>query len=182
MLAQSGAEYILSIESNQRAYLKCLIVQQALKFKADILLGDFQPYLAATYDRYHFALCSGVLYHMTDPVGFLTNVARVSDSIGIWTHYYDAAIIESRPDLQPKFSARPRNVETSHRTLKLYQQSYLQALDWGGFCGGPKQTSYWLSKEDIIAHLEDQGFSVRIGSDDPLHGNGPCMLIYAQKI
>lgn len=181
MLSRAGASSVLSIESNQRAYLKCLIVQQALKFNAEFLLGDFQPFLAATAETFDFVLCSGVLYHLTDPVGFLSNLGRVGRSIGIWTHYFDRSVIESTDYLKPKFSLTPKMVQTPHRTLRLYKQSYLQALDWSGFCGGPEITSYWLSKDDIIAHLQDQGFTIRIGGDDPTHSNGPSMLIYAEK-
>ena len=181
MLAQSGAARILSIESNQRAYLKCLIVQQALKFAAEFKLGDFQPYLARADESFDFALCSGVLYHMTDPVAFLTNVSRVSKSIGIWTHYFDEKIIASTGYLTHKFAKTPKLVETGRRTMRLYKQSYKQALDWRGFCGGPEIMSYWLPKEDIVGHLEDQGFTVTIGNDEPAHSNGPSMLLYAQK-
>ena len=181
MLALGGASRIVSIESNQRAFLKCLIVQQALKFNAEFLLGDFQPYLAATQERFDFALCSGVLYHLTDPVGFLTNLSRVSNSIGIWTHYYDADIIQNRPELKHKFLPTPKIVETPGRRLELYQQSYLNALEWSGFCGGPEITSFWMSRQAIIDHLEDQGLTITIGDDTPDHPNGPCFLLYAER-
>ena len=181
MLARSGAASVLSIESNQRAYLKCLIVQQALKFPADFMLGDFQPFLATTSETFDFVLCSGVLYHLTDPIGFLTNIGRVAKSVGIWTHYYDRDVIEGTDYLKPKFAPTSKPLKTAHRTLQLFEQSYLQALDWNGFCGGPKITSYWLTKHDILAHLQDQGFAVKIGDDDTAHPHGPCMLIYAEK-
>ena len=182
MLAQAGASRIVAIESNQRAYLKCLIVQQALGFQANFLLGDFQPYLAQSNEQFDFALCSGVLYHLTDPVGFLTNLTRVANSIGIWTHYYDADIISSRPELKRKFDFQPITVKTRNRQIKLYRQSYLKALEWSGFCGGPEITSHWMSKEDIIFYLHDLGFSVNVGFDEPRHQNGPSMALYAKRL
>ena len=181
MMAQCGASRITAIESNRRAYFKCLIVQQALKFQADFLLGDFQPYLAKTDSRFDFALCSGVLYHLTDPVEFLTNLTRVADAIGIWTHYYDAAIISNQPELKHKFEQQPITVDVPNRQIKLYRQSYLKALQWSGFCGGPEVISHWISKDDILAYLGDLGFSVEVGFDEPNHQNGPSMALYAKR-
>jgi len=83
MLSRSGAASIKSIESNTTAFLKCLIVQNALKFNADFILGDFRPYLDTCTDTYDLLIASGVLYHMTDPVKLLQDMAKVSRSIGI---------------------------------------------------------------------------------------------------
>ena len=41
-MARAGATHITSIESNIRAFMKCLIVKEALGFSADIYLGDFR--------------------------------------------------------------------------------------------------------------------------------------------
>ncbi len=81
MLAKAGAGRILSIEANRQAFLRCLVVQAALKFDAEFLLGDFRSYLKDTEERFDFLLASGVLYHMTNPEEML---ADMRFSLGSW--------------------------------------------------------------------------------------------------
>ena len=180
MLSQAGAAAITSIESNTTAFLKCLIVQNALKFNADFMLGDFRPYLDTCTDTYDLLVASGVLYHMTEPVKLLQDMAKVSRSIYVWTHYYDADIILKRDDLRRKFDSQPRVQHFGGRRVILYEQSYLDALQWKGFCGGSAPTSYWLTKESILGVLSDLGFQVVMGPDFQ-HPNGPAMMLFASR-
>lgn len=180
MMATAGAAHITSIESNTRAFLKCLVVKNALNFEADFRLGDFRPFLATFRETYDIALASGVLYHMTDPVQLLTDLARVAPALGIWTHYYDEEVIGARPDLKEKFSDVPRVQNVGSRKVVMYQQHYLKALDWAGFCGGSAPGSYWLTKDSLLGVLEDLGLSVEIGFDKKSNPNGPCMLLFAK--
>lgn len=181
MLSRAGAASILSIESNTTAFLKCLIVQNALKFDADFILGDFRPYLDTCTDTYDLLVASGVLYHMTDPVKLLQDMAKVSRSIGVWTHYYDSDVILNREDLRRKFDSEPRIQQIGSRQIISYKQSYLQALQWKGFCGGSAPTSYWLTKAGIVDVLSDLGFTVVIGEDTKDHPNGPAMTFFASR-
>jgi hypothetical protein len=84
----------------QRRHFAFLTVQNALKFNADFILGDFRPYLDTCTDTYDLLVASGVLYHMTEPVKLLQDMAKVSASIGVWTHYYDADVTLKRDDLK----------------------------------------------------------------------------------
>ena len=61
MLEQAGAADVVAIESNSRAYLKCLITKEILGLKrARFLLGDFRGYLAADgADRFDLAVACG---------------------------------------------------------------------------------------------------------------------------
>lgn len=180
MLSQAGAATITSIEANTNAFLKCLIVQNALKFNADFILGDFRPYLDICTDTYDLLLASGVLYHMTEPIKLLQDMAKVSRSIYIWTHYYDADVILKRDDLKKKFESEPRVQHFGGREVISYKQSYLDALQWKGFCGGSAATSYWVTKESILGVLSDLGFQVTIGRDFQ-HPNGPAMMLFASR-
>lgn len=181
MLWKAGAESIVSIESNKKAYLKCLLTKELLGYHAKFLLGDFTKYLQTTDDRFDFLLASGVLYHMTDPINVLQNMARVSSSIGIWTHYFDAQVIKANPALERKFDFEPKLVTWHGRAIPTYQQHYLEALAWGGFCGGSVPVSCWLEKHDLIGVLQQLGYSVTLGADTPDHPNGPAILLYAAK-
>jgi SAM-dependent methyltransferase len=180
MLSQGGAASITSIEANTNAFLKCLIVQNALKFDADFMLGDFRPYLETCNDTYDLLVASGVLYHMTEPVKLLQDMAKVSRSIYIWTHYYDPDIILKRDDLKKKFESNPRVQHFGSREVVSYQQSYQEALQWKGFCGGSAPTSYWMTKESILGVLSDLGFQVVIGRNFQ-HPNGPAMMLFASR-
>lgn len=53
MLERLGASSIISIESNKRAFLKCLIVKNILQLKrTQFLLGDFMTYLHKNQDKF----------------------------------------------------------------------------------------------------------------------------------
>lgn len=181
MLSKAGAGSITSMESNTTAFLKCLIVQNALKFEAEFMLGDFCAYLDTCKDQYDLLLASGVLYHMTDPVKLLQDMSKVSNAIGIWTHYYDADVILGREDLTKKFESEPEIQHVGNRKVVLYKQSYLEALNWGGFCGGSAPTSYWLTRDSLIGLLEDLGFKVLIGDETKEHPNGSAILLFASR-
>jgi hypothetical protein len=67
------------------------------------------------------------------------------------------------------------------REVISYKQSYLDALQWKGFCGGSAPTSYWLSKDSILGILSDLGFQVAIGQDNKDHQNGPALTLFASR-
>ena len=63
---------VVAVESNTRAYLKCLVVKELLDLqRCHFLLGDFVPYLQETPERFELLLASGVLYHSPDPLAML---------------------------------------------------------------------------------------------------------------
>ena len=181
MMTQRGAT-VTAIESNMRSWMRCLIVKDRLNLTgATFLLGDFLPYLAAAPPPVDFVLASGVLYHMTEPVEFLRALCAVSDTVGLWTHYYDAAVVLDRYGAD-KFDATPRKLTTPHgRTVELYEQRYLKALEWGGFCGGSAPTSSWLRREDILGVIEDEGFIYETFLDQLDHPNGPAFCVFARR-
>lgn len=182
MMTQRGAT-VLAIESNLHAWMRCLVVKDALgMLGATFLLGDFVRYLAESPPRVDFALASGILYHMTDPVEVLRNLGGVSDAIGLWTHYFDADVMQAREELRGKFDFEPRVVTTHRdRTVHLYGQQYLQAVDWSGFCGGAAPGSFWMRKQDILGVLKDEGFACETFLDQSDHQNGPAFCVFAQR-
>jgi SAM-dependent methyltransferase len=181
MMTRHGAT-VTAIEANVRAWMRCIVVKDALDMRgATFLLGDFVRYLANSPPRVDFALASGVLYHMTDPVTFLSNLCGVSDAVGLWTHYFRADVLKAQAD-RDKFYLEPRVVETSHgRRVALYDQRYLEALEWPGFCGGSAPGSSWLRREDILGILEDEGFDCETYLDHPDHPNGPAFCVFGRR-
>ena len=182
MLEQHGASSILAIESNAHAFLKCLIVKEMLSLKrARFLCGDFRKFLPAYADGFDVVFASGVLYHMTEPVQLLSDIARTAPQLYLWTHYYDAKITAKNRSVQEHFgSVESREVGGFRYEQVRYE--YLASLEWTGFCGGSAPQSAWLSRETILAALSHFGFRhVSIEFEAPDHPNGPSFALVASK-
>jgi len=182
MLEKGGAASILAIEANTRAYLKCLIVKEVLGLaRSRFLLGDFVQFLRANEERYTLCFASGVLYHMINPVELIYLIAKASDKVFLWTHYYQKETVEAHGTLSKRFSKGvPAEYEGFAHTL--HKHAYLESRKWGGFCGGSAPHSHWMTKEDILACLRHFGFrDLRIGFDTVDHANGPAFCVLALK-
>lgn len=178
MLEHAGAK-VTAIEANQRAFLKCLIVKNALHLQTEFLYGDFRPYLQAAPDRsFDFVLASGVLYHMAEPVKLLHDLGRVTDSFALWTHYYDREILG---DNVVRFDSKPQLQSVNGKSVEAYQQRYLVSVKRPGFCGGSAPISYWLSRTGLLDYIESMGFQVTIGEDEKNHPAGPAILLVARR-
>ena len=178
ILESMGAESIVAIEANKRAYLKCLIVKEILGLKRSrFLFGDFVPFLRENDSSFDVCLASGVLYHMQEPAALIDLISRASNRIILWTHYFDEKIIENNPAIAGSFpGSAHRNYNGFNHVLHKYL--YKKALDWAGFCGGSSPYSYWMSQDDILAALRFFGFSdLRIGFEEPNHPNGPSVCV-----
>lgn len=182
MLNKMGAAKVDAIESNTRAFLKCLCVKEIFDLQnVNFMLGDFNAFLEETNKRYELIIASGVLYHMSDPIKLLRMIAKVTDKVMIWTHYYDESIISSNKGLAKKF-ANSYKFSSDGIPMEWVEQSYQEALDWQGFCGGSKPTSKWLTRQSILNLLDSLGFAdMSIGFENPNHPNGPSFAICAAK-
>ena len=182
MLHRAGAE-VTAIESNTRAFLKCLVVKELLDMNGcHFLLGDFAPYLETCTDHFDLLLASGVLYHSPDPIGLLESIARVSDRVGIWTQYYEATVVAADPAKARMFVVESEVVQWRGHSLTLHRRDYLESLQWGGFCGGPETSALWMERDDLLTVLSELGFSdIQIHSDDLTHQNGAAIMLCASR-
>jgi hypothetical protein len=182
MFQNMGAQQVISIEANTRAFLKCLCIKEIFKLdKVEFRLGDFVPFLKQDNSRYDLVFACGVLYHMEEPIELLKTISKVTDKTLIWTHYYDENIISNRADLVHKFNDFS-SFEYEGVSYEGSTQSYKEALEWSGFCGGPKPVSKWLTRTSIIKALKQFGFTdLKINFDAPDHPNGPAFAICASK-
>lgn len=181
MMSVRGASDILAVEANRTSYLKCLIVKELLSINARFLLGDFCLLLRDNPPRVDAIIASGVLYHMIDPLGLIEGMARASNTICIWTHYFDPDIIRARPELSKKFSRKTKNVSFYGREIVMCEQSYLEAVEWGGFCGGAESRSYWLTRKGLFAAFGALGYEIVVGDEALDHPNGPCLTFVARR-
>lgn len=182
MIHRRGATKITSIEANSRAFLKCLCIKEILKLESvEFLLGDFMEYLRSTEKRYDVVLASGVLYHMEEPVELVKLLSKVSDRVFIWTHYYDAEILAIDGPNRNRFSGI-HTLTYENSSYEYGAQSYNEALNWTGFCGGPKLKSKWLTRESLIKALKCYGLTeLSLNFEQPDHPNGPALAICATR-
>lgn len=183
MLENMGASSILAIESNTRAYLKCLITKEILNLThASFLLGDFVTYLKNTQDTYDVCISSGVLYHMQNPAELIHLISQVSRKIMLWTHYYDPE--KNNPDVNVRFSeVVAQEYHAFHHTLYRHPYQNLEEHSLTGFCGGSAPFSMWMSRQDILSCLKYFGFNrLEVGFEDTEHPNGPCFCVVGSKI
>jgi len=182
LLEAYHAAAVTAIEANTGAFLKCLIAKEILGLKrVHFLCGDFIQYLEQNTGTFDLVLASGVLYHMQEPFTLLQLLAKRTNRTYIWTHYYDDKIIQSNPNLRPKFTKRVSSTAGGF-PCTMYRQGYLNSLQTPGFCGGNAEFSYWLAREDILKALAQYGFhDVRIAHEQPDHPHGPCFSLVAMK-
>ena len=174
-LGELGARQTVSIETNIEAYLKCLVMKEALGIKAaQFLLGDFTRYLAQTDERFDLVFCSGVLYHMQDPLALIRDMARVSNRCFIWTHYYDPQNCPAGP--------RERVAATRDGFAASYFRLDYPDRDRPTFWGGNRPSSSWMARSDILKALTHFGFDrVEILTEEPQHPYGACFSVAAER-
>lgn len=181
MLEQAGAAEVVAVEANTRSFLKCLCVKEVLGMRAvRFLLGDGVAFMERDPGGYDMVFASGVLYHLEDPMAFLRLLPRMAPRMLLWTHYFDETIVRSAPTIAHKFGPLEHG-ECDGFTYQFVEQSYKEALEWTGFCGGSAPTSRWLTRRSILDFLRHLGYRrIEISFDAPEHRNGPAFAVYAE--
>lgn len=182
MLQHMGAAEILGVESNSRAFLKCLIVKEMYNLnKARFLYGDVLAYLKQTDRKFDICLASGILYHSPSPVELIEQCAKVSSKLFIWTHYFNKETNHNYPALQNRFSgSEVANFNGFKYTMHRFE--YLSSLESKVYLGGPKPYSMWLEKEAIYTLLQMCGFqNIHTFFEDPSHPHGSNICLIAEK-
>lgn len=181
MLQEAGAQSVVSIEANSRAYLRCLISKELLGLnRVRFQFGDFRPFLNATDQRFDLVVMIGVLYHMLDPVSLLEDAARVTDNLILWTHYVGPTQEDVDENVARRIDAPAYLTSRGGRSYRGYRYTYLDALEWTGFCGGSRPDATWLDRDSLMTSLASIGFAVDVLDDQPDAVNGPALLAVAR--
>ena len=182
LLEKAGAREIVAIEANTSAYLRCLITKELFQLEAArFLCGDFAAYLRHNPPRFDVAVASGVLYHMRHPLELIGLLARTTDRLFLWTHYYDQSLIAQNPAWANRFSGYG-TAQYGGFACPVYRHNYHAALSWRGFRGGTAHYSHWMERNDILDCLTHFGFDrLEIGFDTPDHPHGPSFAVAAVR-
>lgn len=183
MMQKLGAKQVVGIESNSRIFLKALIVKEVLGLdKVELRYGDFLPYLRSGPPKYDVCVASGVLYHMTNPIELLALASRVSDTLFIWTHYYDEELVSRSRNVQERLTPAG-DVAYDGLSFPVFKYHYgTRDLSARTFCGGSNEFSYWMHRDSIITCLKHYGFDeIELAFDHPDHQNGPSVAILARR-
>ncbi len=178
------AAEIVAVEANERAYLKCLVAKEILGTRrARFLLGDFNRYMAESGGRFDLVVACGVLYHMEFPAEHIKLLCSSADTVFVWTHYFDRALIDAiGPDLARKFTVES-TVDYEGYEHVVYRQDYLDALGWGGFCGAGREFGNWLRLDDIHNLFDRYGFEITdTAFHNTEHAHGPAIALVARRL
>jgi hypothetical protein len=160
-LERLGAD-VTAIESNSEAYLKCLVVKEIMGLRARLLLGDAIAYMRECLP-FEMVFCSGILYHMADPLELIEAICGITDRCFVWTHYYNDE------NGNAEGQRRPRAVSRGAATATYYELGYdTAAQDNPGFWGGNQRVRAWMPLPDIIAAFRAFGLDeIVMVHDDP---------------
>jgi hypothetical protein len=180
MLESLGADSVISVEASRRAYLKCLVIKEILDLKrCRFVLGNCVAFLRENRQVFDVCLASGVLYHMRDPSELIDLISRASKKLLLWTHFYDDALIKSKPNLARRFSG---SIPSRYKGFDYVLHKYSYGRKRRNFCGGINPFSHWMTRADILACLRFFGFQdLRIAFDEPDHPNGPSFCVAALR-
>lgn len=181
-LLQAGAASVLALESNGKSFLKCLVTKEVLQLdRARYLCADFMEWLTVHPERFDLCLASGVLYHMTEPLKMIALACARADTVYLWTHYYDAALLRSNTNQSYRFGKEVELEWQGFRARARYR-SY-GAQSWSPLhLGGDAAFSYWMSKDDILAAFRHYGHTqIALGPEDLANPAGPAFCLVAKK-
>lgn len=185
MMNSFGCKHVVSVENNWYCYLKCLAVKESFKLKnVDLLFGDVIDYLKEDcVEKFDFVLCSGILYHLPNPIELIHQISKVTDNVFIWTHVYDetSETMERQSITKTNIEYDGERYSGGEQTYKDNGTSKLETI----YCGGKFKISCWISEESLYKALNKYGFS-KIKKNEDLchlnHENGPCISVFASKI
>ncbi|WP_214473502.1 hypothetical protein [Mesorhizobium sp. dw_380] len=181
-LIRAGVGSLLAIEGNSFCYLKTLITKEVLDLKnLHVEYGEVEKWLDKSDERFELIVASGILYHFVDPLRALVNMTNRSETIFLWTHFFDEEYMPQGDRRRVPFSGRVTTAEYNGYTAKYYWRSYLGAQTTDLFNGGVHDTSVWMSRDGILETLSRAGFSVEESFVAGDHVNGPSACFLARR-
>ncbi len=181
-LAAQGA-IVDAVEANKNAYLRCLVTKEITKLQnASFHLGDAVKWLEEQPKRYDLVFACGVLYHMPDPLRFLSAVAARSDAVYLWTHYVDVDALPPGDRRRDDWNATAETRTFAGETVRLFRRSYVKANETAQFCGGVFDDHRWMDRNDILKVLTLLGLSaITVAQEDHTSPFGSSFSVFARR-
>ena len=176
LLEGLGAAEIIAVEANTEAYLKCLVVKEALDLRnVRFLCGDIVAYLRTCERRFDMIFCSGVLYHMADPLELVQLIADRTDKCFIWTHYHTGEPSNDR------VARTERSVSRAGFDATYHEYEYGNP-GFDQFWGGNRPVQAWMTQDAILAAFAHFGFTQSsVLEEDHDHPAGRCMTFAVSR-
>jgi hypothetical protein len=131
--------------------------------------------------RFDVAVASGILYHLTNPVELLAQLAAHADRLFLWTRYFDDEMVKRRPKLAARF-APPRLTTHAGFAHALHPYHYRSTRFGRSFSGGTASHAAWLTRDTILSALRAFGFDrIETSFEEPDHENGPAFALVATR-
>jgi hypothetical protein len=185
MLEQAGARSITAVESNARAYLKCLVVKEVMGMhRAGFLFGDFMEFLRQNDEHFEAALACGVLYHLRDPHTLFPLLrSRCEGPVLLWTHYWNPTIQGRNPHLAKRLTSVREATLSTGKTVQFHRHDYERQVLSARFWGGNATYSEWMDRPGLEAAIEAGGWRIaETAFDEPDHVNGPSVAMLLQPV
>jgi SAM-dependent methyltransferase len=159
-----GATKVLGVEARES------FVQEALKEKAagayaqaNFMLGDARSIDEAGIGSFDICLCSGLLYHMQDPVDLLARIGKISRHLVLETHV--ALPIWLDPFVGAKYRSNlQRKIVTREFGGTQYQgrrNIFPASVDMGTTSGSvDSHETLWLTIDSLKKALEKAEFKI----------------------
>lgn len=159
-----GATKVLGVEARES------FVQEALEQKAsgsctraDFILGDARTIDEAGLGPFDICLCSGLLYHMQDPVDLLARIGKISSHLVLETHvalpiWLDPFVgAKYRCNLQWQIVTREFGGEKYQGRRNIFPTS----VDMGTTSGSvDSHETFWLTIDSLKKALKNVGFEI----------------------
>jgi hypothetical protein len=161
-LSNAGALSVTSIESHERAFLKCLVVKELLGIqRVNFLYGDAIEYLKANDRQFDICFASGILYHLANPVELIELASRWCRGIFLWTHYWDPEFNARHPQAG---GGRGEAQKVSHACFEhtLHHHEYGSRDSYSTFWGGSSGHANWMERDEILHALSFFGFRKQV--------------------
>lgn len=177
MLHDAGARLIMATEGLNDCFLRCLVVKEAFYLtRARFFFCDFNDYVASYPDaievlgapKFDFVSAAGVLYHQKDPVTLIRNLARITDTVLVWSQVADATQPAGKEGTVNGYRGKWNNYNGTRLTSASY-------------CGGLQNDAFWLYGNELIRCFYDAGFRHITRGESPRNVNGESLLFVASK-
>ena len=163
LAAHPSVERVVSIEGRKENIEKASFVQRITgDRKVEFIQGHLEHMDLRRLGKVDAVLCLGVLYHLSNPWRLIKQLAAVSDTLFLWTHF----VLDKDSELL---------------TSDMRGRYYVESAD-GDLSGGLGELSCRLTLGSLMQCLQGSGLRLVESCEiDMTHPSGPGILLGARR-